>query len=270
VTVACGLWLTAKAELLTSFSVFLILALGWVVTGVSSAGKLGLEHTDSSFLDSEPGYWREHWKYSRWILAAALVFQCATQGYYWLVAGFLSVKQVAELRALSLVVAPVDQLFIALSFLVLPALAARYASGNRHGFFSLVRRYGFGVLSTTLLFVLAIRVAGRPALHLLYAGKFDDLAPLLYLLAFLPVIMGVGNALNDALKAVEQPKVVFFAYLCSAAATFVGGIPLVIRFHLPGAVYGMLLSAAAYTLALVLGFFLVVYRRSRAAVVTSM
>ena len=262
VTVVCGLWLATRAQLLNGFSVFLILALGWIVAGVGLGKKLAVGNSEGSFLDSEPNYWREHWKYSKWVFATAFVFQFSTQGYYWLVAYFLSVKQVAELRAMYMIIAPIDQVFIALTFLVLPALATRYASGKMQDFLSFQRRYALGVLGTTALFVLGVRLAGRPVMHLLYAGKFDDLAPLLYLLAFSPLVMGLGNSMNDALKAVERPKIVFLAYVCSGVATFIGGIPLVIHFGLPGAVYGVLLSGATYTTAMAVGFFLIVYRNA--------
>jgi O-antigen/teichoic acid export membrane protein len=189
------------------------------------------------------------------------VFQFTTQGYYWIVAGFLSVKQVAELRVMQMLVAPMDQVFIALSFLIVPALAVRYASNRTGDFLSIWKRYGITVFVSTALFAFAVRLAGKHAMHWLYAGKFDGLAPILYILAFLPLVMGIGNSMNDALKAAEKPGLVFFAYLCSGAATFLGGIPLVIHFGLPGAVYGMLLSGATYTAALALGFFFAVYAK---------
>jgi O-antigen/teichoic acid export membrane protein len=96
-------------------------------------------------------------------------------------------------------------------------------------------------------------------MHILYAGKFDGLAPLLFMLGLLPVVMGIGNTMNDALKAAEKPKLVFYAYLGSGAATVLGGIPLVLRFGLRGAVYGMLFSGATYTAILALSFLLNVY-----------
>jgi len=154
-----------------------------------------------------------------------------------------------------MLIAPMDQVFIALSFLVLPALAARYASKKLEGFLSLWRGYVLAAVSATALFALAARIAGRPLMHLLYAGKFDDLTPMLYLLAFLPLFMGIGNTMNDALKAGERPELVFYAYVCSGAATLLGGIPLVIHFGLQGAIYGLLLSAATYTGALAVGLF---------------
>jgi O-antigen/teichoic acid export membrane protein len=262
-TVACALWLATRAHLLNGFSVFVILAIGWIAAGLGVGKKFALGHTTQSFLDSEPGYWREHWKYSKWVLSTAFVFQLTTQGYYWIVAGFVSVKDVAGLRVMQLLVAPMDQVFIALSFLVLPALAARYASNRMGNFLSFTKRYGFAVVSATTLFALAVRLVGRPVMHLLYAGKFDDLAPLLYILAFLPLVMGIGNVMNCALKAAERPKLVFFAYLASGAATLLAGIPLVTHFGLRGAVYGLLLSAATYTSALSVSYFSTINLKAR-------
>jgi O-antigen/teichoic acid export membrane protein len=255
VTVACALWLVAKAHLLNGFAVFMILALGWITAGLGVGRKLalGLGLSGSSFLASEPNYWREHWKYSKWVFATAFVFQLTTQGYYWIVAGFVSVKDVAGLRVMQLLIAPIDQVFIALSFLVIPALAARYASNRLGSFLSFSTRYGLAVVGATALFALILRLTGRPLMHWLYAGKFDDLVPMLYILAFLPLTMGIGNVMSSALNAAEKPKLVFLAYVCSGAATLLGGIPLVIHFGLRGAVLGLLLSAAAYSGAMGVG-----------------
>jgi O-antigen/teichoic acid export membrane protein len=245
---------------LDSFSVFLVLALGWIAAGLGFGRRLQLRSVRQSFLDLEPRYWHEHWKYTRWVLATALVVQFTTQGYYWLVAAFVSVKEVAELRSMYLLVAPVDQVFIALYFLVLPALASRYATSGKKGFLSLWKRYALLTVSLTALFAVVVRVVGRPVIHLLYAGKFDGAVPILFILALLPLVMGIGNTVNDAIKAAERPKLAFYGYACSAAATFLLGIPLVSHFGLRGAAYGMLLSGATYSAALTVLFFLRIYK----------
>ncbi len=87
------------------------------------------------FLEIEPGYWGEHWNYAQWALATASVFQFTTQGYYWLVAFFLSVKEVAELRATYLIVAPVEQAFVAISLIVLPGLCLHYVASRLGDYF---------------------------------------------------------------------------------------------------------------------------------------
>lgn len=253
-TVLAGVWLASRAQVLNGFSAYLILALGWLAGGAIFAGKLPVKKSRQPFLDHVPDYWREHLKYTQWVLASALAIQVSTQSYYWLVAGILSVKDVANLRAIYLLIAPVDQLYIALNYLVLPALAAHYAARRMGKFLATSARLGILTVGVTVLFALAVRMAGKLVLHMLYAGKFDSLEPLLYLLALLPLLMGIGNTINDALKAAEKPKLVFYAYLASGAATFVVGVPLVIRYGLLGAVMGLLSSASAYTCALVIGF----------------
>jgi len=259
ITVACGLWLTAKAHRLDSLSVFVIMALGWITAGAVFGRKLPFEKPKKAFLELEPSYWRKHWSYSKWVLATAFVFQFTTQGYYWLVAGFLSSKEVADLRAMYLLVAPMDQVFIALGYLIVPAMSAHYAAKRMGNFLSLWKRYGLATVGVTGVFVLAIRLIGKPAMHILYAAKYDSLASFLFVLAFLPFFMGVGAAMSSAVIATENPKLVFFAYVCSGGATFLGGIPLVMYFGLWGAVYGMLFSGATYTGTLTLAFALRVY-----------
>lgn len=262
-TVACGLWLATKAHVLDSFSAFLVLALGWIVAGMAFGRKLAFGNAKQRFHELEPNYWREHWKYTRWVLATAFVYQFATQGYYWLLAGFLSVTEVGELRAMYLLVSPTEQLFAALTFLVLPALASHYAAKRMGNFLSLWKRNALAVAGVTGLFALGVRILGKPAMHVLYAGKYDGLAPLLYVLALSPLLMGIGGTMMNGLNAAEKPKLVFYGFLCSAGATLLLGIPLVSHWGLRGATYGMLLSGATYAIAMTIGFLLNVANKAR-------
>jgi O-antigen/teichoic acid export membrane protein len=265
ITVVCGLWLAAKLQWLDSLTVFLILAAGWITAGGIFGKKLAFGRPELSFLQIEPDYWREHWNYSKWVLATAIVFQFTTQVYYWLLAGFLSAKEAGELRAMHLLVAPMDQVFVALSFLALPALSARYAAKDIGKFLFLWKRYVFVTLSVTGVFALTVRIIGKSMMHVIYAGKYDGLAPYLFVLALLPVLMGVAATMNNAVIATEKPKLTFYAYVCGGATTFLGGIPLVIHLGLWGAVSGMLLSGATYTGALAVAFALRVREHSSPA-----
>jgi O-antigen/teichoic acid export membrane protein len=170
---------------------------------------------------------------------------------------------VSELKAVTLVVAPADQIFIALNYLVLPLLSAHYAARRIGNLLSVWKWYAIAIAAVTMSFFLFIRVFGRPLTHLLYGGRYDDMAPLLIILVLVPVVMGVGHTMNAALKAAESPKLVFWAYVASGAVTFVAGVPLVARFGLRGAAYGMLLSGTSYTAALAVGFVMTFRRELR-------
>ena len=140
-------------------------------------------------------------------------------------------------------------------------MAARYAAKRTRDLLSLWKRYVLATIGVTGLFAVSVRICGKPVMHALYAGRYDGLAPYLFVLALLPLLMGIGNTMNNALIASEKPKLLFLAYVCSAATTFLGGIPLVLRFGMWGAIYGMLLSATSYTGVLALAFVLRFHHR---------
>ncbi len=250
-TFAILLWLAIRIRALNGFYIFVIAALAWIVAGLFLIRELpGNSGSGAQFTDGEPEYWSEHWKYSRWVLVTALVFQLTNQLYYWLSAGILSVKETGDLRAMYNLVTPVDQVLIAMSFLVLPMLSRRAASRGIAGLLPVWKAYCAGALLVTAVFAACVNLFGKPVMHFLYAGKFDDVAPLLGMLALLPVVMGIGNTMNAAIKAMEKPKLVFYAYVCSGTTSVLVGVPLVTHFGLRGVVYGMLISATAYTVSL--------------------
>jgi O-antigen/teichoic acid export membrane protein len=259
--VACSalLWLSMRAGILDGFYAFVITALAWIVAGLFMLRELPWKAASENFSELEPAYWSEHWKYSRWVLVTALVFQLTTQGYFWVTAGLLSIKEVGNLRAVYNLVLPLDQLFGAMSLVVLPMMCSRYASRRIAGLLPIWKTYCSGWFLVSCSFAGVIWLIGQPVMHLLYAGRFDSVSSLVRILALLPVVMGVGHTLNGALKAAEKPNFVFFAYLFSGTVTFLAGIPLVIHFGLRGAIYGMLLSGLAYTVALIAGFSAILY-----------
>jgi O-antigen/teichoic acid export membrane protein len=253
------LWLFTRTGHLSGFSTFLIVGLSWICAGLSLLRDLPGSSAGPSFMELEPKYWSEHWKYCRWVLVTGLVFQLTTQAFYWLVGGILSAAQVADLRAMYLVIAPVDQLFIAMGTLVIPMMAFRYAARQTSQLISLWKAYGVANVLIMGSFAAMVCVVGRPVIHVLYGGRFDDASVLLPVLAFVSVAMGIGNCANAALKSIEKPNMVFWGYVASGAATFLAGIPLVMHFGLRGAVYGMLLSAGVYSATLLTALFLSIH-----------
>jgi O-antigen/teichoic acid export membrane protein len=265
---ACAglLWTAMRVRILSGFTAFAIAAVAWVVAVMFLVRELpGRGVAGVSFTEPEPGYWPEHWKYSRWVLVTALVFQLTTQGYFWLSAGILSVKETGDLRAMYNLVVPVDQVLIAMSSLVLPVMSRRAAARGVAGVLPVWKVYCAGSVAITGGFAAGVNLFGKPVMRILYAGKFDDVAPLLGMLALLPMVMAIGNTMNTALKAMEKPKLVFYAYVCSGGTTILMGTPLVTHFGLRGVVYGLLLSATAYTVALAICLFVTVHSKEMAA-----
>jgi len=259
------LWLALRVGILNGFCAFAIAAVAWGVAMLSVTRELPKKAAGPDFLEHEPGYWTEHWRYSGWVLVTAFVFQLTTQAYYWIAAGYLSVKGVADLRAMYNLVTPVEQLFAAIAMLILPMMSHRYAEKRMAGLLPVWKLYGVATLLVTGNFAVLVNFLGKPAMHMVYAGRFDDVAALLGTLALFPVVMGIGNTMNAALKSMEKPQAVFYAYAASGAATFLIGIPLVTYLGLRGAVYGMLVSGGAYTVALGMAFLSAVHAEGYAA-----
>ncbi|MGA9529279.1 MAG: hypothetical protein WBS24_14285 [Terriglobales bacterium] len=262
------LGLAVRAEMLNGLSAFLIAAAAWslafLVTPNPACEDDGRQNENEDdtrpvaptpdFLIEEPDYWSEHWKYSRWVFVTALVFQFTTQAYFWVVAVCLSVRDVAGLRALYNLALPVDQIFAAISLVVLPQMAFHFASGELGKLRRMWGQCSLMFLAIGLAFAVTVGLANVRLIHAAYGTRFDDVAPLLRWYVIVPVVMGAGNAANAALKAVEKPQAVFAAYVASGIATFAVGIPLVMYFGLRGAVDGMLVSAASYTGTLIFSF----------------
>ena len=257
------LWISFRFGVLDGFFGFVIVALSWGIAGVAVIKELPGTVTSHDFTEIEPAYWSEHWKYSRWVLVTAFVFQLTTQGYFWLAAALLSVQEAGNLRALYNMVLPLDQAFAAMSLVVLPVMCSRYSMQKMAGLVPLWKKYCSGWFVVTCGFVGLVYFFGEPAMHLLYAGRFDNVSSLVLILAFLPMVVGIGHTVNGALKAAEKPNLVFYAYVFSGSATFLLGIPLVVHLGLRGAVYGMLVSGAAYTIALLCGFGFLSYGQFR-------
>jgi O-antigen/teichoic acid export membrane protein len=144
-------------------------------------------------------------------------------------------------------------------------LSLRYATRQMAEVVALWKGYCLGWLAVTGAFAGFVNIFARPLMHALYAGRFDDLASLVGTLALLPVVMGIGNAMNAALKSIEKPQAVFYAYVTSGVATFLIGVPLVMHLGLRGAVYGMLVSGGAYTVALGIAFLSAIHAEGYAA-----
>jgi O-antigen/teichoic acid export membrane protein len=258
ILVSVALW----AHRMNGFSAFAIIGTAWALALLAMKPELPRQDSARDFPSIELGYWGEHWKYARWVLVTAFVFQLTTQGYYWLAAALVSVRDVANLRAMLNIVVPMDQVFTATNLLVLPILCAHYEAGHLVKMIPLWKKYCIGWLVLTTLFAMAVLLGGGRAMHVLYGGVYDDVSHVVAFMAFLPVIMGVGHTINAALKSAERPDLVFGAYVCSGAATLVLGIPLVIRHGLTGAVYGLLASAVVYSTALGVSFMWVAGRFS--------
>lgn len=199
-------------------------------------------------------FWRrtfvEHWEYGRWVLASSAAFWVTSHGYTALIALLLGTADTGGLRSAQSLVAPAGLLFAALSLNYTPEFTrARIELGASSVKSRLVRLQitfiGFG------LFLLGVAIPfASDVLVAVYGSEFRPYAWVLVALSALTAVQGWSAASMVALRSLEYPKGIFYAYTLAAAVVVVLGYPLGIVGGFPGIVVSMALSALALSSAL--------------------
>lgn len=184
-----------------------------------------------------------HWDYGRWAALTSLLLWVPTNIYYVLLPAFAGLAEVAGLRAAANLVMPVLHANSAVAMLLVPTFTRGAAAGGRSGLARRVR----GTLAAMLLLSGAyaglLAVAGRPIMSFLYDGRYDAYAYLLVGFALLPLSATVTTVFGAALRALEQPRLIFWSYLTSSVLALSVGFALVARLAAGGALAGLLLSS---------------------------
>lgn len=187
--------------------------------------------------------WREHADYGRWILAANVVHWGGGGAFLFFVAALAGLAQAGGLRALQNLVAPGQQVLAALGLLLLPWLAAARTPADRRG-------RGLAAWGTGTAFAAAyaavLWLAGPALVRLLYGGdRYLAEAALLPVFALYLLLLGTTHGLALVLRAGERPRTIFTSKAAAAVVALTVGLLLTARAGLPGAVWGMALSAGA-------------------------
>jgi len=238
-----GLWLSRGPLAVTAFTGMGVAAL---VVSAFMLLRLGPRWTASESNPTVAMVTADHWRYGRWSVATAGASWLPSNIYYVLLPAWMSMEGAAALRALMNFAMPVLHSMAALSMILLPSLVrARKSHGDRgmhktmYSFFAL---YAFGCAT-----YLALLVALGPRLfRLLYAGKYSEYAFLpLLLVGLVPFGSMLYSVMGSGLRALEQPKWIFWSYVGSSLVALVVGIPLVTLLGVSGALIGLLFSSLA-------------------------
>jgi O-antigen/teichoic acid export membrane protein len=225
--------------LLSAFSAFVVMAAAALITSAilyrqlvsmlpAGGAEVGVRET-----------WCKHWRYGRWAVASSIAGWVPAYVYYPLLGSFSGMAQTAELRALMNLAQPLAQFYAALSAVFLPYAARRRVHRGLAG----TARNG------TILFMLAavsywvVIIAARSRVfHLLYGDKYANMTALIPLIAIGSVLWSGTIGASIALRAMESPHSIFFAYGAASVVSITAGIPLTRMAGVTGAVWAMNLS----------------------------
>lgn len=208
-------------------------------------------------LETDPSSIREvtadHWRYGKWVVAAAGPAWIMDNIYFLVLPAWVSLAEAGGLRALLNLAQPALQSIAALSALLLPILVRDRSFG------------GPSAMKQTMKISLSLFLAGctcyllllwgfRSAIfNLLYANKYASYAtwPLL-LTGILPFVQSLSNVVGAVLSAHERPDMNFWSSTGSSIVAITFGIPLAYALGVAGALIGLIVSYTAMGILMVL------------------
>jgi O-antigen/teichoic acid export membrane protein len=242
VTIVGGLFLIDRRGLISPFSAFTLMGLGAFGTSIFLFTHLKFRLPADTSPPSQSDTWRRHWKYGRWAVLAEFSKWVPAYIFYPLLSSFRGIAQAGELRALMNFNAAIFQTYAALSSLLLPYAARVFAREGRTGTVALTKRIALGFASGGLLYWGVLLTFKRPIFHLLYSGRYTDLAGLLPVVALSSIFWSANLGPTDALRAMESSGSVLAAVCISSTIAVAVGIPLTWALGLSGAIWSMTLS----------------------------
>jgi O-antigen/teichoic acid export membrane protein len=236
--VLTGLYFVYKHALLSTFSAFLLIGLGGLVTGIVLMFALRSGLSGSGPAPAVREAWSRHWRYGRWALASCIAGWLPSYIYYPLLSSFSGMAQSGQLKALMNLTMPFEQTKGALLMLFLPYAARVMAKDGKAGARVLGNRLTWLSIFGATAYWAVIIPLHKPIFHVLYSGRYTDIAYLLPALALGQIFWSATFGPAVALRAMESPLSVFLALAFATPASLIIGIPATWFFGLRGAIWG--------------------------------
>jgi len=236
--VLAGLYFVYKHALLSPFVAFLLLGSGALVTGIILMTGLRFKLSGSGPAPSVNEAWRRHWRYGRWALAGCIAGWLPSYIYFPLLSTFTGMAESGQLKALMNLTLPFEQMKGALVMLVLPYAARIAEQDGKAGARVLGTRLTMASIVGAVLYWAVIIPLHTPIFHILYSGRYMEVAYLLPALALGQIFWSATFGPSLALRAMESPASVFVALGVATLASLVVGVPTTWAFGLKGAIWG--------------------------------
>jgi O-antigen/teichoic acid export membrane protein len=234
-----GAFLLYRSGSLTPATALLLLGGSSAAAGVFILTRLRLNPLRPAAAGMAREVGRRHWNYGRWASATGVLEWVPGYLPFLLLplAGGLEMSGV--LKALLNFIMPVAHAYAAITLLLVPIFVRARDAGT---FGRTFRHAALLVVAGTAAYGIFLGSFGETLLDLVYAGQYVQHAGLLWLVAAIPLMSGVASLLRTGLRALEQPNLVFWAYLGSSLVALTAGVMLILTFGLVGALTGFLVQ----------------------------
>ena len=193
----------------------------------------------------------DHWAYGRWALASALLMWFPLNIYYYVLPASSGLEDAGALKAVLNLANPMLHSLVAVAMVLTPMLVRERERGGVLALHRSMWRVGAACVTASAAYLLLLWQFRFEVVGLLYGDRYAALSNAPVLLAgLLPIALSATVVVGSALRALEEPKLVFWSYAISTAAAVVTGIPLAAIWGANGALGGMLLSYVALAVAM--------------------
>ena len=185
----------------------------------------------------------DHWRYGKWVAAAAGPGWVTDNIYYLVLPAWVGLAEAGALKALLNLAMPALQSISALGVLLLPILVRDRDRGGPRAMKRTIKLSLALFLLGSACYLALLWGFRLEIFHFLYAGKYAGYAswPLL-LVGLLPFAQSLPNVIGGALGALERPNLGFWSWVGSGAVALALGVPLASSLGVGGALVGLVVS----------------------------
>jgi O-antigen/teichoic acid export membrane protein len=185
----------------------------------------------------------DHWHYGRWAWLTAVASWIPANIYYALLPARFGLESTAMLRALMNLMYPLLHTVSPLVTLLIPILVRQRERNGLQRMKRTVLQLVALFVPAGVLYLLFLAAFRAPILHLLYAGRYNNVSAWAAVsIGILPITSGIAYLLGAALRALERPHLIFWSYLASTIAALAVGIPVTLHYGVSGAAFALVLN----------------------------
>ena len=234
-----GLYGLYRQQWLSSTSALLVMGGSSLVVSMGFLGLLQPSWSSGIGNPSVGMVLSDHWRYGRWAVSSEALLALHNNIYIVIVTALLGFASIAALKAVQNLVTPVGQFINALTLLFVPNSARHFSQNGASALMTDAVSISVALSLAAFTYWLMAVIAGPTVVNMLYTGKYDEYAGLIYYVAFVPVLTALRVGPNVIQKAAQRSDLVLITHLCTTCFSFLTAWFFIIFMGVFGAAIGM-------------------------------
>ena len=185
---------------------------------------------------------RNQWEHGRWLLRSTIAQWSSNQIYLFVAASLLSVSATATLAASRNLLGLTNIMMLSLENFVPSTVTRQFLAGGIEAVVRWTRRFRLVLGLTMGAYCVAVAIFAGPLMRLLFGPEYGNTETVVRLMSLCYLLMALKTPSIIALRALSEPRWVFYSFLASSLVTVTISGPLVLWRGLVGATIGMIVT----------------------------